>query len=212
MRQAIAYRRLSKERNGRPGLGLEAQATQIAGFAVAHEFELIGDFAEVQTGKGSDALEKRPQLAAAMKAAKKAKAHIIVAKLDRLSRNVAFISSVMERRIPFIACNLGMNVDPFMLHIYAALAEKERADIAARTSAALQAYKARGFQLGNLALAQANRDKASAQAEALREFITPIRHLSSRQIAAALNAESILSPQGKPWSSRNVLRMIERLD
>lgn len=212
MKQAIAYRRLSKERNGKPGLGLEAQQAQIAAFAAAHGFEIAADFVEVQTGKGFDALDRRPQLAAAMKAAKKTKAVIIIAKLDRLSRNVAFIASLMERRVPFIACNLGMNVDPFMLHIYASLAEKERNDIAARTSAALQAAKARGQQLGNPALARAYAERAQAEAEALREIIEPVRCQSAPQIAAFLNARGLQTSQGNPWQARTILRVIKRLE
>ena len=96
---------------------------------VAHEF------VEVETGKGADALDKRPQLAAALKMAKKLKAPVVVAKLDRLSRDVHFISGLMAQRVPFIVCALGRSVDPFTLHIYAALAEQERRMISQRTSA-----------------------------------------------------------------------------
>ena len=103
----------------------------------------------METGKGADALNRRPQLAAALKAAKKAKGSIAVAKLDRLSRDVVFISSLMAQRVPFIVCALGRNVDPFTLHIYAALAEQERRMISQRTRAGLAAAKARGVKLGN---------------------------------------------------------------
>jgi DNA invertase Pin-like site-specific DNA recombinase len=107
-------------------------------------------FTEVETGKGFDALERRPQLAAALADAKKLKCAVIVAKLDRLSRDVAFIAGLMAQRVPFIVTELGIDVDPFMLHIYAAVAEKERRMIAERTKLALGAAKARGVKLGGL--------------------------------------------------------------
>src|ERR1019366_10216553 len=98
---------------------------------------------EVETGKGNDALSRRPKLAEALSKARKAKSPVVVAKLCRLSRDVAFISGLMAQRVPFIVTELGADADPFMLHIYAALAEKERAPIADRTRAALAAKKAR---------------------------------------------------------------------
>jgi DNA invertase Pin-like site-specific DNA recombinase len=104
--------------------------------------EIAGEFVEVETGKGADALEKRPQLSAALRKAKQLGAHIVVSKLDRLSRDVHFISGLMSKRVPFIVTQLGRNVDSFMLHIYAALAEKERAMISERTKVALRAAKA----------------------------------------------------------------------
>src|SRR6266403_199236 len=110
-------------------------------------------FTEIETGKGSDALNRRPELKAALKAAKKAKASVAVAKLDRLSRDVAFISGLMSQRVPFIVAALGRDVDPFVLHIYAALAEQERKMISQRTSAGLQAAKERGVKLGNQKIA-----------------------------------------------------------
>ena len=95
--------------------------------------EVAGEFVEVETGKGADALDRRPQLAAALATARKRKSEVLVAKLDRLSRDVAFISELMARRVPFIVAELGADADPFMLHLYAALAEKERNLIADRT-------------------------------------------------------------------------------
>jgi DNA invertase Pin-like site-specific DNA recombinase len=105
-------------------------------------------FTEIETGKGADALDRRPQLAAALKAARQHKAPIVVAKLDRLSRDVHFISGLMAHRTSFIVAELGADTDPFMLHIYAALAEKERRMISERTKAGLQAAKRRGAKLG----------------------------------------------------------------
>ena len=122
MSPLIAYYRVSTQKQGRSGLGLEAQRKAVAGFAEAEGFEIVAEFTEVETGKGSDALDRRPQLKAALKAAKKARCEVAVAKLDRLSRDVAFISGLMAQRVPFIVTALGRNVDPFMLHIYAAMA------------------------------------------------------------------------------------------
>src|SRR5258706_15492789 len=130
MKPAIAYIRVSTRKQS---LGLEAQQTILAKFAEAGGYHLIETFQEVETGKGADALDRRPQLAAALKAAKKIKAPIIVAKLDRLSRDVHFISGLMTHRTPFIVAELGADADPFMLHLYAAIAEKERRVISQRT-------------------------------------------------------------------------------
>ena len=130
---AVSYIRVSTQKQGRSGLGLDAQRAAITRFAAAEDFEIVETFVEVETGKGADALDRRPQLAAAINAARRAKGRIIVAKLDRLSRDVAFICDLMAQRVPFIVTELGADADPFMLHIYAALAEKERALISART-------------------------------------------------------------------------------
>jgi DNA invertase Pin-like site-specific DNA recombinase len=113
------------------GLGLAAQQEAIARFAAAEGREVIPGFVEVETGKGADALDRRPQLAAAITAARKHKAGVVVSKLDRLSRDVHFISGLMAHKVPFVVAELGPDVDPFVLHLYAALAEKERADFAA---------------------------------------------------------------------------------
>ena len=135
--KVISYLRVSTSKQGQSGLGLEAQRDAIAKFADSESLEAAGEFIEVETGKGADALDKRPQLAAALRKAKQIKAPIVVSKLDRLSRDVHFISGLMTKRVPFIVAALGKNVDPFMLHIYAALAEKERSMISERTRDAL---------------------------------------------------------------------------
>ena len=161
--------------------------------------------------KGSDALDRRPQLAAALKLAHQHKAPIIVAKLDRLSRDVHFISGLMTHRTPFIVAELGADADPFMLHLYAALAEKERALISQRTREALKAAKARGVVLGNPRLAESlDRAVASTKAEADRfakntaPIIREIRAAgaaSHRAVARALNARGVPTARGGTWSA-----------
>src|SRR4029077_13760450 len=133
MSPLIAYYRVSTAAQGRSGLGLEGQRAAVQAFAKVEGFEIVAEFTEIETGKGSDALDRRPQLKAALKTAKKAKCEVAVAKLDRLSRDVAFISGLMAQRVPFIVTALGRNVDPFMLHVYAAMAQQERAMISRRT-------------------------------------------------------------------------------
>jgi DNA invertase Pin-like site-specific DNA recombinase len=159
------------DKQGKSGLGLEAQREAIARFAAAESLEVVGEFIEVETGKGADALDKRPQLAAALRRAKQLGAHIAVSKLDRLSRDVHFISGLMTKRVPFIVAQLGRNVDPFMLHIYAALAEKERAMISERTRDALAKAKQRGVVLGNPNVGKMNTEAAAARDAKLKPVL-----------------------------------------
>ena len=148
MPQAVTYIRVSRESQARSGLGIEAQRAIVKQFLDAQGIEELAVLEEVETGKGADALDRRPKLAAALALARKAKCPIVVAKLDRLSRDVHFISGLMAHKVPFIVAELGPDIDPFMLHIYAAVAEKERALISARTKAALAAKRAQGARYG----------------------------------------------------------------
>ena len=135
----------------RSGLGIEAQRAAVHRFAEAEGLEVLSEYVETETGKGADALDRRPQLAAGSAAARFAKCPVVVAKLDRLSRDVAFVAGLMAQRVPFIVAELGADADPFMLHLYAALAEKERRLISERTRLALGAKKATGARLGKRA-------------------------------------------------------------
>lgn len=191
MSPIVAYIRVSSKQQGRSGLGLEAQRQIIVAFARAEGFEIVGEFVEVETGKGFDALTRRPQLKAALAAAKKAKCEIVVAKLDRLSRDVAFISGLMSQRVPFVVCALGRNVDPFMLHIYAALAEQERRMISQRTREALAAAKARGVKLGRQEIADANKAAAAARDAILAPVLRETVSLSSRAAAAEIERRGL---------------------
>lgn len=205
MSAIVAYYRVSTAAQGRSGLGLEAQRKAVQAFAQAEGIEVIAEFTEVETGKGSDALAKRPQLKAALKAAKAAKCSVAVAKLDRLSRDVAFIAGLMAQRVPFIVTALGANVDPFTLHIYAALAEQERRMISQRTSAGLQAAKERGVVLGNAKMVQDTQDAAAARAADVEPLLRTMADLSSRDASAALKKRGYDVPY------RTVQRMRARL-
>src|SRR5450759_1595575 len=209
---AIAYIRVSTARQGKSGLGLEAQQAALARFAEAEGYSLVETFEEVETGKGADALERRPQLAAALKAAKQHGAPIIVAKLDRLSRDVHFVSGLMSHKTPFIVAELGADADPFMLHLYAALAEKERRLISRRTKDALAAKKAQGAKLGGLnAGGIRKRDEALERAEQLRPIFAELAGKSARAIAGILNERAIPTPAGGAWHSVTVIRVQKRL-
>jgi len=226
MQPAVAYIRVSRPRQRRSGLGLEAQQAAIEQFAKTHRYRISATFSEVESGTGADAIERRPKLAAAIKAARRlgkivnipqgnnggrAKAvPIIVAKLDCLSRDVAVIGGLMAQKVSFIVTELEPDIDPFMLHIYDAVAEKERSHIAERTPAALAAAKARGQQLDDPAIGRRNR-QAAAYAESLREVVTPLAGQTTRVIAKALNDRGIRTARGGQWQSPQVMRLLDRL-
>ncbi len=216
----VGYVRVSTTTQGRSGLGIEAQQEALARFAQAEGYDLGRVFVEVETGKGSDALERRPQLAAALAEARRRRCSVVVAKLDRLSRDVHFISGLMAHRVPFVVAELGSDVDPFILHLFAALAEKERAMISARTKAALGAAKARGVILGGPKLTQA-RKVAVATIEATADnhaanVLPIIREIKKagattlRDIADALNARGIATARGGRWYAMTVSNVLAR--
>jgi DNA invertase Pin-like site-specific DNA recombinase len=221
MEQAIAYLRVSTQRQHRSGLGLDAQRSAIQRFAAAESLTITVEYVEAETGKGADALERRPQLAAALAAAKAAKCSVVVAKLDRLSRDVAFVAGLMAQRVPFIVAELGRDADPFMLHLYAALAEKERRLISERTKAALAAKKATGASLGNprnLALAGAmGRTISVTAADQFAQSVAPVLHsirvegaVTLRAMAASLNRRGIKTSRGGEWHPSSVANLISR--
>src|SRR6516225_5031169 len=188
MPDAIGYYRVSTTRQGKSGLGIEAQKTAVQRFAAAEGFALMAEHVEIETGKGFDALDRRPQLAAALARARKAKCPIIAAKLDRISRDVHFISGLMVHKVPFIVAELGADADPFMPHPYAALAVKERALISARTKAALAAKKAAGAKLGNPRAAEAAPKAHAANRAAADQFTSNVLPIVRRSRLRALNA------------------------
>ena len=210
---AVAYVRVSTRKQAKSGLGLEAQIEAIRAFAKAEGYKVAGTFEEHESGKGADALDRRPQLAAAIKAAKKAGGPVIISKLDRLSRDVHFISGLMVHKVPFIVTELGSDVDPFVLHLFAALAQKERSLISARTKEGLKAAKARGTKLGGwTAGSEASKRAADELAERMRPILAELSRLpSARQIAAELNRRRLKSATGREWSSKTVVRLMARL-
>jgi DNA invertase Pin-like site-specific DNA recombinase len=213
VKTVISYIRVSTARQGRSGLGLEAQREAIARFCKAQDYTLAGEYIEVESGKGADALERRPKLAAAIKAASKIRGPVIVAKLDRLSRDVNFISGLMAHKVPFITVELGADTDPFLLHLFAALAERERRLIGDRTRAALQAAKARGVKLGGTnRQSLANRDEAQQRAEQLRPIVAELAGISARAAAAELNKRKVETPRGGSWAATQVVRLRQRLE
>jgi DNA invertase Pin-like site-specific DNA recombinase len=222
-RKLVAYVRVSTDQQGKSGLGIEAQKSAVARFAEAEGMSVIATLVEVETGKGADALDRRPLLREALALARKAKAAVCVAKLDRLSRDVAFISGLMAQRVPFIVTELGADVDPFMLHIYAALAQKERALISERTRVALAAKKAQGVRLGNPTnLAEAAAKGAVANREAADRFaanVLPIiRQLQGagvtglQGLADALNERGVRTMRGGAWYASTVSNLLRRGD
>ena len=208
----IGYVRVSTATQGRSGLGIEAQRETLVRFAQAEGFELLRVFVEIETGKGTDAIERRPQLAAAHSEARRQRCSVAVAKLDRLSRDVHFISGLMSHKTPFIVAELGADADPFMLHLYAALAEKERRVISQRTRDALAAKKAQGVKLGGLnAKGIANRDAAMERAKKLAPIFEELRDKPAREVARILEEREAETPTGAPWSPVTVKRIRERL-
>ena len=218
----IAYNRVSTREQGRSGLGIEAQRQAIAHFAESEGFEVVAEFTEIETGKGFDALEKRPQLAAALAYARRhGKCPVAVSKLDRLSRDVHFISGLMAHKVAFIVTELGVDADSFTLHLWAALAERERKIISERTKAALQAAKARGTRLGNPRLAEARAAVNARSKEGADKFaasiISAIREArtrgarSLRQIASALNVQGIPTARGGRWEAQTVANILRRV-
>jgi DNA invertase Pin-like site-specific DNA recombinase len=221
---AIAYLRVSSAEQGRSGLGLAAQRNSIEAFARSEGVIVEQWHEEIETGKGSDALERRPTLAKALSEAKKRGLPVLVSKLDRLSRNVHFISGLMGSQVEFIVTELGRQADPFVLHLYAALAEKERQLISSRTRAGLQAAKRKGKALGTAARAASPEQLVRAGiASAARadEFANTVRpHVRMAMVdargsytttAMLLNAAKQSTAEGKAWDRRSVAAVVRRL-
>jgi DNA invertase Pin-like site-specific DNA recombinase len=211
-RSFVAYYRVSTNRQGRSGLGLDAQREAVLRHLAGHAGELIGEFCEIESGKRSD----RPQLAAAIAAAKKARATRIIAKLDRLARNVHFISGLMESGVDFVAAD-NPHANKLMVHMLAAFAEHEREQISQRTKDALAAAKARGIRLGRNAadrLAPAYRAAAMERARQLAPVLAELKDagMSVRRMAAELMARGIPTPNGAKWHAQTVRRIIDRVE
>ena len=221
MERAVAYYRVSTRQQQRSGLGIEAQRANVSRFAQAEQFSIIAEYVEAETGKGADALDRRPHLAAALAAAKAAKCCVVVSKLDRLSRDVAFVAGLMAQRVPFIVTELGRDADPFMLHLYAALAEKERRLISERTKAALTVRKASGSKLGNPTNIGEAGDMGRAtlaatadeHARSLLPLLRAIKTEGATTLAAittAFNERRVATPRGARWYVSSVANLLAR--
>ena len=211
VRRFVAYYCVSTERQGRSGLGLDAQREAVLRHTADHADKLIGEFCEVESGRRSD----RPQLAAAIAAAKKARATLIIAKLDRLARNIHFISGLMESGVDFVAAD-NPHANKLMMHMLAVFAEHEREQISQRTKDALAAAKARGIRLGRNAadrLAPAYRAEAMERARQLAPVLAELKStgMSARRMAAELTARGVPTANGGKWHGETVRRMIDRV-
>jgi len=220
---AVAYCRVSTREQGESGLGLEAQRTAIEAFAQREGITVAQWLTEVETGKGNDALDRRPKLAEALRQAKKLRGPVLISKLDRLSRNVHFISGLMEDRVEFIVTEWGRQSNPFVLHMYAALAQQERQMISERTKAALAkskkklgGYRGKPGTAQTIALARAAKTRnADRRANDLGPVLADIRqagHTSLDAITRQLNERDIPTPRGKLWRRQQVGRLLERID
>jgi DNA invertase Pin-like site-specific DNA recombinase len=214
MTKLIAYYRVSTSKQGNSGLGLEAQQAAVAVFAQAANAKIVAGFQEIESGKRCD----RPELARAIAACRRHGATLVIAKLDRLARNVHFISGLMEAKVPFVCCD-NPTATPLTIHILAAVAEDEAKRISERTRAALAAAKARGVRLGNPANLKrgARRRGTAANVEAAQQhngtalpFAQKLRHAgeSLAAIAEKLTDSGILTRRGKAWTPTAVMRLL----
>lgn len=216
----VAYYRVSTERQGRSGLGLDAQKRAVATFLSGGSWKLAAEFVEIESGKRNN----RPKIYEALRLCRLHRATLIIAKLDRLARNVKFISDLMESKVEFIAVDFPQ-ANRLTIHILAAVAEHEGTMISERTKAALAAAKARGVKLGgdrgNLPGVAAEGARKSAAVRSARAYehaadVAPtvvdlrLNGLSLRAIAGELNIRGIPTSRGGPWSAVKVSRVIAR--
>ena len=211
----IAYYRVSTDRQGRSGLGLDAQRKAVADYLNGGDWELVAEYTEVESGKS---VKNRPKLQEALKQCRKTKATLVIAKLDRLGRNLAFIASLMDSNVEFVAVD-NPHASRLVLHIMAAFAEHEREQISVRTKAALAAAKARGQKLGNPQLATLNaahRNDAEAYAQSLAPLVAVLKregYTTVRAICTELNRREVPTASGRgEWHVKTVHTLLRRLE
>ena len=209
----VAYYRVSTDRQGKSGLGLEAQKDAVEQRLNGGRWQIVGEFTEIESGKRAS----RPQLDAAIAACKKHKARLIVAKLDRLSRNVSFLLKLIDAGVDVLFADLpDLNgaMGKFVLITMANVAELESGLVSERTKAALKAAKARGVRLGRYGaetLAPKYREEAVSRANELEPIIRELRGLSLNQIAAELNKRKVKTPRGGRWDHSSVRNVLSRI-
>jgi DNA invertase Pin-like site-specific DNA recombinase len=218
--ECVSYLRVSTQRQGASGLGLEAQRSAVADFCKAHGMRVVREFQEIESGKRND----RPILREAIAYAKQAKKTLLIAKLDRLARNVHFISGLMESGVDFRACDLP-EANRLLLHVMAAVAEAEAKAISDRTIAALRAAKERGTPLGamnpasrNLTQEAATRGAQATAERARKSYATVLpliqelraQHHSLARLASTLNEKGFRTQTGAAFTAVQVKRVIDR--
>jgi len=211
MTDYVAYYRVSTERQGVSGLGLDAQQEAVEGFAAREKARIVARFTEVESGSRKD----RPELAQAIAQCRRRKATLLIAKLDRLARNVHFISGLMESKVDFVATD-NPHANRLMVHMLAAFAEHERDQISQRTRSALRAARHRGVVLGVTGKDRARENIAEAEAFARKvaEEIETVQAEGTRTlggIADALNDRGITTMRGGIWYAQTVARVLARL-
>jgi DNA invertase Pin-like site-specific DNA recombinase len=215
VRRFVAYYRVSTDRQGRSGLGLEAQQKAVMDYLNGGAWELVGEFVEVESGKKSD----RPELTRALDACRKHKARLVIAKLDRLSRNLAFVATLMESGVEFVAVD-NPHANKLTIHILAAVAEHEREAISERTKVALAAAKARGTRLGTpdpvgavkrmYAARKARTERFASNVLPIIREVQAAGHVSCNAIAGQLNARKVATARGGRWTHVQVGQILER--
>lgn len=221
----VAYYRVSTQRQNMSGLGLDAQKEAAAGYLAGVCGKMEAEFIETETGKGADALNKRPQLKAALELCRKTNAKLLIAKLDRLARNVHFITGLMEasrgtgtKAVKFIACDMP-DANDLTIHLMAAFAEHEARRISDRTKDALAIAKKRGVKLGRAGIhnlrpnIEARQLTANDFANKLRGQIEgfKLRRLSQREMVSELNLLGVTTQKGGSWSLIQLQRILTRL-
>lgn len=207
----VTYYRVSTDKQGRSGLGLEAQRNAVTQFLTTRYASVLAEFLEVESGGKDD----RPKLREALEACRRGKATLLIAKLDRLARSVAFVAGLMDGETDFVAVDMP-HASRFVLHIMAAVAEHERQIIGERTKAALAAAKARGVRLGTngMALAERHRAEAVEYAGTIKNAVMNVMQAgasTSRQVAEGLNKAGVFSRRGRQWHPASVSRVLDRL-
>ena len=220
-RKFVSYLRVSTKRQGASGLGLEAQQAAVAEYLNGGSWQVVGEFIEVESGKDD---RNRPQLAKALEACRAFHAKLVIAKLDRLSRDPVFLLSLRDAGIEFIACDMPQ-ANRLTVGIMAMVAEQEREAISSRTTAALQAAKARGVKLGNskgvvIKGAEIGRARGAATnaaaaqvfAERLRPVLSELANLSANAAAAELDRRGYATARRRKWSANQVIAARKRLE